>query len=297
LRRAWAELRASQPHLHGPEAAAQLGVPEAALLSSRIGHGSLEVSPDLSTLLAPAAEWSKLLVAGRSAFGVMLLVMGDVSVKARRGAVELRTATQSARLGAEGIARCYLFEEHDDHGHTVSLNWVDRNGDVIGRVFLLSKSARRIALPWIHARRAETQRSIWHCERMPPPTLQHDPRRSREPIARGDEAARLAARCLLAAGTLPGVRVELRSHGITLEYTGPLGKVWQTPPSIHASDLGCKLHLRLACARRVTLASDADDTECARIDAAEGSSLSLANPHARSGEPWVRRWIGLPEAA
>jgi hypothetical protein len=89
----------------------------------------------------------------------------------------------------------------------------------------------------------------------------------------------------------------LRSHGITLEYTGPLGKVWQTPPAIHASDLGCKLHLRLACARRVTLASDADDTECARIDAAEGSSLSLANPHARSGEPWVRRWIGLPEAA
>lgn len=52
LRVAWADLVAQHPHLHGPEVALRLGVPEAAMIAARIGHGAVELVPDLSAVLA-----------------------------------------------------------------------------------------------------------------------------------------------------------------------------------------------------------------------------------------------------
>jgi hypothetical protein len=63
LRLAWADLVAGNAHLHGPEVAQRLGVPEAAMLAARIGHGATELVPDLAALLRPCGQWGKLLLA------------------------------------------------------------------------------------------------------------------------------------------------------------------------------------------------------------------------------------------
>jgi|YNPMSStandDraft_2_1061718.scaffolds.fasta_scaffold10462_1 putative heme degradation protein len=121
----WRALLAEHRHLHGPEAAALLGVPEAALLASATGKGNTPLAGSLTDILAPVASWGRVLLAARNALGVHLNVMGRAHLELTAAEIVLHDEQHEIRLATTGIARIDLFEENDAHGRTLSLNWFD----------------------------------------------------------------------------------------------------------------------------------------------------------------------------
>lgn len=247
LRNAWAALMATHAHLHGAEAAQRLGVPEAAVFASRVGAGALELSNDLRGVLEPAGAWGKLLVAGRNQLGVALLILDDVRVSIIDGQIRLVAPERQALLATQGIARCYLLEERDSHGYTFSLNWFDAAGDVIGRLFLMSKSGREAALPHIRTFSLPVQTLAWEAGTGPQAPMVEwvDRPASHGALAGGTEASRLGERGVLACRNAHQMDIEMTGRGVAVRYAGPLSKTFATPPAVHATDAGCKLHLRM----------------------------------------------------
>jgi hypothetical protein len=305
LRLAWAELVAGNAHLHGPEVAQRLGVPEAAMLAARIGHGATELVPDLAALLRPCGQWGKLLLAARNRLGVALMVMDDPQVTVDGDAVTLRTPQHLGQVGVQGAHRCFLFEERDHHGHTLSLNWFDAEGHVIGRLFLMSKSGREVALPHLHTLVLPDQNPLWVPGQTALPALQALANGGApvvpEPLAVLADgpihAQPLAEQAVLACAHVPEATVCLQGRGVAVRYSGPLPKAMRTPGAVHASDSACKLHLRMAHASRVAQGQAADGGWALMVDDGDGGQLSLrGGDTAAASLAWVQAVAGALQA-
>lgn len=295
LRRAWADLLTQHHHLHGPEAAALLGVPEAALLAARIGFGATALAPDLAPLLASAGQWGKVLLAARNQLGVALFIMDDPEVTVTPQEVALQTDLHQARVALEGVDRCYLFEERDGHGHTFSLNWFDAYGQVIGRLFLMSKSGRELALPGLQARALARQERVWAPGQQPLPDVKvwaDSSAHAEHPLmADGPLVRAWAESAVLACAPTPRMTVALQGRGLAARYQGPLGKSLRTPGAVHASDAACKLHLRMAACSRLLRHDQADGGAALVLRDADGGSLSFrAGTTATESVAWLERW-------
>jgi hypothetical protein len=245
---AWRQALRDNPHLHGPEAAARLRVPEAALMVSACGRGNTSLSGALAELLAPAAAWGRVLVASRNGLGVKLDVLGQAQAfLLDDGGVRLSDAHHDIVLSAQGIARFELFEEEDGHGRTLSLNWFDGQGHVVGRLFLMSKSGREDALPHLMAFATAAQSRHWAPQALSTPPIAAWPDEAGEPLP--GAAVEWARAAILACDAVPLMRLALSGRGARSVYTGPLSKTSSTPPAVHATDLLCKLHARPAGAQ------------------------------------------------
>ncbi|MDM7941402.1 MAG: ChuX/HutX family heme-like substrate-binding protein [Hydrogenophaga sp.] len=280
LRSAWSDLLQQHHHLHGPDAAQRLGVPEAALLASRMGHGATELYTDLTELLAPCEAWGKLLLAARNRLGVGLFIMDDARVDVDQTLLRFRTSQHDALVTSQGISRCFLFEEHDAHGHTVSLNWFDAQGDAIGRLFLMSKSGREVAMPWLKAHPLQHASSVWSATveaNAPHLVLPLSGRNetAKQLMAQGKAAASLGQAALLACGHVKEVSVDVRGRGVAARYQGPLRKTSSTPPAVHAVDAACKLHLRMAGVIEALQVQSPDGSIGVRLLEADGGSIDL----------------------
>jgi putative heme degradation protein len=306
LRQAWAELVTAHPHLHGPEAAARLGVPEAALLAARLGHGAVELQPDLPALLAPCGQWGKLLLAARNRLGVALLIMDDAQVSPTTAGLQLRTAQHVGEVAALGVHRCFFFEERDHHGHTFSLNWFDASGHVIGRLFLMSKSGREIALPHLMAHALPQATPFWtpgaavalpllpsampQGELLPltGPQTEHPS----APLAADAQAIQTRAEAaVLHSADAPSMQLWFAGPGLAVRYQGPLAKVSRTAGAVHASDAACKLHLRMAaCVQMQQLQRQEGGQALVLSDGAGGVLVLQAGPGAADSVAWLAQW-------
>lgn len=253
----WRALLAEHHHLHGPEAAALLGVPEAALLASATGRGNRPLAGALADILAPVAGWGRVLLAARNGLGVHLNVMAQAHIEAAASEIELRGEQHAARLSTSGIARIDLFEENDAHGRTLSLNWFDAAGHAIGRLFLMSKEGRELAAP--HLARFEQAQPVdrWTPGIVEPPPLLLLERahewRALPPPPQGPipDRAAWATAAILCCDHPGGMELGMAGPGVAAVYRGALGKVSHTPPAAHATDLLCKLHARPGAASAV----------------------------------------------
>lgn len=303
LRQAWADLVAGNAHLHGPDVAQRLGVPEAAMLASRIGHGATELVPDLAALLRPCGQWGKLLLAARNRLGVALMVMDDPHVTVDDTTVTLRTPQHLGQIALLGVDRCFLFEERDHHGHTLSLNWFDAAGHVIGRLFLMSKSGREVALPHLQALVLPHQNPLWQPGDSPVPSLQvltdGGVPLLPGPVAvltgEANSARTLAERAVLACADVSVATVWLQGRGVAVRYHGPLPKAMRTPGAVHASDSACKLHLRMALATRLGRGEAVDGGPALVVDDGDGGHLGLrGGDTATASLAWVQAVVAAP---
>lgn len=295
LRTAWADLLQQHHHLHGPDAARRLGVPEAALLASRLnGHGAIELQPDLTTLLAPSASWGKLLLAARNRMGVGLIIMDDAAVNVDGDQVCFRTHQQEARVTSLGISKCFLFEEHDAHGHTVSINWFDAQGDAVGRLFLMSKSGREAAQPWLNSQVKAHTSPLWapgsgdavpHVQVTPTTPIGA----ACHTLAQHEAAAHLGHAAVLACSRVAAFTVAMQGRGVAVRYQGPLAKTSSTPPAVHAVDAACKLHLRMADATLAQRLQADDGAVTLRLTDSDGGLLDFTphEPPSNSGD-WLK---------
>ena len=276
LRDAWRTLRAQHPHLHGPEAAARLGVPEAALVASRIGDGACALDTDLAALLSGCAGWGKLLFAARNAMGVAIIILDDATEQPAPGRLSLRTSAVEAVIDTQAAASAFLFEDRDAHGHTVSVNWFDAHGDVLGRLFLMAKSGRARALPHLQRfvrQTCDARGSAPDGGSVATLHLPHPPRRVQAISDPTPEV--LAERVVLGCATMPRWRVALCGPGAAVRYDGPLGRPMHTPPAVHATDALCKLHLRMAAARSAWWCAADDGAPGIEWADGEGGTLSF----------------------
>ncbi len=253
----WRALLAEHHHLHGPEAAVLLGVPEAALLASATGQGNRPLAGALTDILAPVAGWGRVLLAARNALGVHLNVMAQARVEATAAGLQLSGEQHEIRLATTGVARIDLFEENDAHGRTLSLNWFDAAGHAIGRLFLMSKEGRELAAPHLARFEQPQPGSRWAPGIVASPPLLLLERASdwREltPPPRGTmpDPAAWATAAILCCDHPGGMELGMAGPGVAAVYRGALGKVSHTPPAAHATDLLCKLHARPGAATAV----------------------------------------------
>lgn len=136
----WEALLASHNHLHPPEAARMLDVPESALVAARIGRGATRLEPDISHLLAPIAEWGRVLCAFSNSSGVHM-PLGDVSASLDGDVLRLSGEHMNAELDRTAIADAYLFVDADDsHGNTRSIQAFNAAGNSVLKVFIFHKT-------------------------------------------------------------------------------------------------------------------------------------------------------------
>ena len=158
LRTAWRGLLRTHHHLHVPDAARMLGVPEVALIASRIGDGAVRLTPDIAEVLAPVSEWGRVLCAFSNPCGVHM-PLGAISVAMGRGGVFcLRGEHMQAEIDRRAIADAYLFADHDDsHGNTRSIQFFDAAGAPVLKIFVFHKSKFEAAERHFAALTAEDQ--------------------------------------------------------------------------------------------------------------------------------------------
>ncbi|MDW8312416.1 MAG: ChuX/HutX family heme-like substrate-binding protein [Burkholderiales bacterium] len=242
-------LVATGEHLHGPEIAARLGVPEAAVVAARLGRDAFELACDVPALLAPMAAWSKCLLALRSAFGVALAIGRFRAPQMADGHLSIASEEHSASVHLAAADRAYLLEEHDMHGHSVSINIFDAAGDALLRVFLMSKEGREHALPHLQRHRLSAQERRWQ------PRGQVDPSRGHS-VAASDPAAADSLRealLALAAGSARQVLMHSATSALTSRFRAT--HTSDTPPTTHATSSALKLHLRPGAAVAVEASS------------------------------------------
>lgn len=252
LLEAWETLRQSDPHVHGPDAAARLRVPEARLVASKVGLGATALEMQLRELLYSSASWGKLLIAIRSASGVVLNLLETVSSSYDPATRRIRISgpAHDIVLADTESGSCFLLEDRDAHGHTFSINWFDPRGDVVGRIFLMAKSGRERALPTLQrfARSSQIR------------TVEVDPCAPPLPVVRigaGEEAGAFAANgkedetvaseaaaAILALPSLSLAMVTFEGPGAACSHSGSFTKSSAGGLAVHASGPGAKLHLR-----------------------------------------------------
>ena len=272
---AWQGLIKRQPHLHGPQAAAALGVPEAALLASRIGSGAVALKPDLPALFASIATWGKVMVVARNRLGAMLNVM-SAQVRHDAEGLHLYSTAHAIRLDPDRACSCFLFENKDGHGDSVSINWFDARGDVLGRLLLLSRMERKRVLPVIMRFALDTQSRVFSPPSPAEKISSADVFPSLTPASypaaeyHGALAVELAVSLLQARVGEKVTTVTMRQPGIEAVFVGRLSRSIPTASSLRIVGPGCKLHLRPDAARTVRF-----DHQACHIDDAHGGLLTL----------------------
>ena len=283
----WRALLAEQPHTHLPQAAATLGVSEGALLATRVGSGAVCLQPRLAALLDGIGQWRKLFVVTPSRLGVTIAILEVPGCREREeDRIELLGKQHRIVIDAARIRHCYLFEDRDVHGHSLSLCWFDAQGIALGKLFLRSRRGQELAVPRLMAQTLPEQSRVFAGTQSPDAGTHSLGATGGEAASSGMKAdaragrlahAALAATCHLAA-------VELRMTGDALDalYRGPLTSFSETPGALHLSAAGCKAHLRPSAAHAVLPLQHEDGRHGLRIETANGSLSILPAAQAES---------------
>lgn len=248
---AWQHLLQTHHHLHAPEAARLLGVPEAALVASRIGSGAVRLMPDIAAVLRPVSAWGRVLCAFSNPCGVHM-PLGAVSVAARGdGALRLSGPHMRAEIDAGAVADAYLFVDRDEsHGNTRSVQFYDAAGAAILKVFIFHKT-RFDAAEGHFAGLAANDQSRTHRAALPA-ARRYDARAvslAEDPVAAPIEAMdmkSLLADALSAdpAETGGGFGIETVGDHARAVWRGRLSGVRLDERMLHLHETGLRSHLR-----------------------------------------------------
>ncbi len=156
-------LYAQDHHIHPPEAAQRLGVPESALVACHIGKGAIRLKPDMSLLLKPIADWDTVLCAFSNTVG-HLMPLDTIQMAQQNEHIQLSGSMMEATINNTAIKDTYLFIDNDKgHGITRSIQFFDATGHAILKVFLLHKSSFAHAEPYLHTCMSDDQTLTVSC--------------------------------------------------------------------------------------------------------------------------------------
>lgn len=276
----WHALKATHAHLHDPDAARLLGVPEAALFTARVGRGTTELTPDLPSILAPAEAWRRAFVVNRTAFGVAIHLLRAFQCRAAGTTLHIAAEEQSMVLDTARARRCFYVDDDGEHGRVIGLAWFDATGTCLGKLLLRSKIGQDEARPHIlqHALPDQVADNPFHAQETVTSAadLHHGADSpgwtSVEPATAERSYIDLVLRY---AEQGSGGCLGFTGPGIHSTYTGVLTKTAQDLPWLHASSDDIKLHLRPVQAVTALATTTADAITGIRLAGSDGTAISV----------------------
>lgn len=299
LAEAWERLKASHHHLHAPEAARLLGVPEAALVASRLGQGALRLPADPALILASAHQWRRVLVALGTALGVHLsldpvrLALGEGAALSLVGP-HLETVFDASR-----VAHVFWFVEVDDsHGRTRSLQMFDAAGEAVIKLFIFHKTAAAAAEKTFQALAAGIEQTPFQPAAASASAIAGLPSPARPAPALRQALpgpAPQAFRQLFAAldGSQGPLSVTLEAGHARQRHTGPITHARTDAAMVHLHEQDIRAHLRVGAVTSAVAELDASGAVRSLVfGAVDGSQLRLepADPDAATAFRTFAGW-------
>ncbi len=273
---AWGRLLETHAHLHAPDAARMLAVPDSALAAARIGSGAVRLKPDIRAVLAPVSEWGRVLCAFSNACGVHMPLGAVGAEPGEDGAFRLRGAHMRAEVDAGAVADAYLFVDRDDsHGNTRSVQFYNAAGAPIMKVFIFHKTLFEAAERYLASFKADDQsRTV----RIAVPVVSgFDARaasRAEDPVGMPLEGADMRAILadLLSPDTGDGFTVEAVGDHARVVWQGVLSGIRMDKRMFHLHEADIRSHLRYGPLRQAArtaggaVAFDGEDGRLLRIE-------------------------------
>ena len=293
LRMDWDELRAARAHLHNPEAARILGVPEAALVASRLGAGAIRLPADPLQILSPISEWRRVLVAVHNALGVSL-ALGQVEDVAQVGdVIRLRGSHLDTSFSAASVANAFWFVEVDDnHGRTRSLQFSDAGGGDIIKVFLFHKTAAAAAERRFKALAETVAQTAFSPAAMPDPAGLYTPDRDQpgriELLAASAPLAFQTALSRMGELNAP-VHIDTFALRAAQSFRGRVTHARTDEVMAHLHEPDIRMHLRPGVLRAVQVRRLEGRIAALEFTDPSGLSLRLSSPqHAQVFSEWAQ---------
>lgn len=149
-------------HIHPPEIARMLSVPEASLVASAIGAGATRLVPDPAKVLAGITDWGSVLCVFGSECGSFMPLGHVDSIEFSDSTFHLKGGHLDAEIETASIVDAYLFVEQDDmHGKTRTLQFFDGVGDPVLKVYIFHKTKFKEALKEFESLVIENQDRIF----------------------------------------------------------------------------------------------------------------------------------------
>ncbi len=282
LAEAWERLKAAHHHLHAPEAARLLGVPEAALVASRLGQGALRLPADPALILASAHQWRRVLVALGTALGVHLSLDPVRLALGEGAALRLVGPHLETVFDASRVAHVFWFVEVDDsHGRTRSLQMFDAAGEAVIKLFIFHKTAASVAEKTFQALAAGIEQTPFLPEAVANPDIASLPGQARPapPIRQAlPGPAPEAFRQLFAAldGSQGPLSVTLEAGHARQRHTGPITHARTDAAMVHLHEQDIRAHLRVGAVASAVAELDGNGAVQSLVfGAVDGSRLRL----------------------
>ncbi|MDO6558498.1 ChuX/HutX family heme-like substrate-binding protein [Paraglaciecola chathamensis] len=163
LHEAIAALTSANPHMHPPQIALHLGVPEASLAACAISgepqSGAMRLKPKVNEILSTINGWGSVLCVFANEGGVFMPLGNVVLTDVTDTHLALKGEHLTAQIASQAISDVYLVIQQDKmHGNTRSLQFFDENGAMVLKVFIFHKVKFREAQKIFLALRSEDQR-------------------------------------------------------------------------------------------------------------------------------------------
>jgi len=237
----WRDLVRTNDHLHLPQIAVHLGVPEAALVAARIGTGAVRLVPDLAKVLEPITEWRRVLVVCSTGLGVLMPMDFVKETRVIGGELTLEGDALHARIDLGSVAEVYLFEDRETGpGHSKTIQAFNGAGLPVLKISLFHKPSFRAAKAWTSTLAHERQSRTWK----PASPILKRPDRLDIDNERGQEHFVLRLQESVAARE--EFWMEGYSPGAHVRWRGRLDGLRQDGPMVHLHQHSLRAHLNSA---------------------------------------------------
>lgn len=258
----WRDLVRTHNHLHLPQIAVHLGVPEAALVAARIGTGAVRLVPDLARVLEPITEWHRVLVVCSTGLGVLMPMDFVKETEVSGACMILKGDALHARIDLGSVAEVYLFEDRETGpGHSKTIQAFNGLGLPVLKISLFHKPSFRAAKEWASALVHESQSRTWR------PASRIPRRPDRVDIDAEQEQEHFVLRLRESVAARQEFWMEGHSPGAHVRWRGRLDGLRQDGPMVHLHQHSLRAHLNSA---RIVSAqvspADADTMVCSGAD-------------------------------
>jgi len=264
----WRDLVRTHDHLHLPQIAVHLGVPEAALVAARIGTGAVRLVPDLARVLEPITEWRRVLVVCSTGLGV-LMPMDFVKETGVSGVdLILEGDALHTRIDLASVTEVYLFEDRETGpGHSKTIQAFNGSGLPVLKISLFHKPSFRAAKAWTSTLAHECQSRTWK------PASPIPGRTDRVDIDNEQGQEHFVLRLRESVAARQEFWMEGYSPGAHVRWRGKLDGLRQDGPMVHLHQHSLRAHLNSA--RIVSAQASPADADTTVYSGPDGPAVAI----------------------
>jgi|GEM_PF-5781348 len=244
LMAAWAGLLQKHEHLHQPQAAAMLDVPEACLVAAQLGKAATRLEGDPAEILSAISGFGKLLIAVPHHAGVLIGIARPVRFSLDGKRFVLTDGFTTLSVAADSIDQMYTVIEHDGmHGRERHLQVFDAHGDGLFKLLVLYKRNEADLIRLSEKYRAKEQPTILNLtpkSRIQVTDMQVERSHSEATVVTLDAMSQILKNHCASGGVLA---LESRQSSVTLSVEADAPKMYGVEDNmLHMSHALMKFH-------------------------------------------------------